>query len=929
MPKPFHELTLEQFADLLRQFSFVRKIDSVHVHHTWRPNHANFASHTPIASIDGMYDFHTRVNGWSDIAQHITIDPRGIIWTGRDWNRQPASSTGFNGNTVAGPFMFEMIGDFDAGRDPFAGSQKATALGVVAHLLDRFQLPSSQIRFHNQMSGKTCPGSGIDQAAFIAEVEAVRATFAASAGAARAFGADVSEVRQNSLRIAAAWDAAPSRAVDGVQRDEGELPEETASARDVATLTGGAASGSRGIFGDTPTGFTADEKQILRRHVVNLRLGEFSTGGIYETSLQDIERIFNELLPEELDKRKAEGQPLRIVFYAHGGLTSEESGIRPILRRLPFWRENGLYPIFFCWETGLKETVVDLVTSLFKGQRGFVDNTIDAALEFAAGTGGRQIWSQMKRVAELASLPGGGARTVAAMTRDFWNDHQPDMEIHALGHSAGSIFHAFFLPALLEMKAKNGVPAVKVKSLHFLAPAMTTALFHSTLLPLIGPNKKILEHTMYTMNKDLEQADKAGPYHKSLLYFVSRAFETGSLPAPILGLEESLRDDSRLIRAYGLSRTVPGVAQILFSKTADSAPLDSRTRSTTHGDFDNEANTMNSVARRILARPVGNIVGFTDETAQNEVTRGFTIMPASRGPVAAVATSASGTKRALCIGIDAYPAPNDLHGCVNDARDWAATLTSLGFSAQTLLNQDATHAGMLNAMRELIQSSQAGDVVVIQYAGHGTSVQDLDGDEITGNDQALVPVDYAAGRFIIDDEIRALMIAIPDGVNVTCLMDCCNSATNTRLFGATPPPLPPGAKVRFMPVDRALMDAHVAFRSAATSVHAPARTLENMREINFAACLEHEQAIETNGSGDFTRRAVTILKQGSAMTNEEFQRQVTLAFGPSPRQHPKVDGGPDSGKRLLFGGTATTDSRSSDLASRLAALEARIANLGG
>ena len=86
------------------------------------------------------------------------------------------------------------------------------------------------------------------------------------------------------------------------------------NANDLQVLAGGtSAAAGRGIFGDTPTGFTADEKQILRKHVVDLRLGAFSDGGIFETSLADVERIFGELLPEELEKRKAEGQPLRLA----------------------------------------------------------------------------------------------------------------------------------------------------------------------------------------------------------------------------------------------------------------------------------------------------------------------------------------------------------------------------------------------------------------------------------------------------------------------------------------------------------------------------------------------------------------------------------------------------------------------------------------
>jgi hypothetical protein len=38
MPKQLHQLTLEQFVELLEKFPFTRQIESVHMHHTWRPN---------------------------------------------------------------------------------------------------------------------------------------------------------------------------------------------------------------------------------------------------------------------------------------------------------------------------------------------------------------------------------------------------------------------------------------------------------------------------------------------------------------------------------------------------------------------------------------------------------------------------------------------------------------------------------------------------------------------------------------------------------------------------------------------------------------------------------------------------------------------------------------------------------------------------
>jgi hypothetical protein len=172
MPPPFREMTIGEFADLLERFPFSRTINSVHMHHTWRPRHADYRG---LTTVEGMWRYHTGVNGWSDIAQHITIAPDGTIWTGRGWNEPPASAAGHNGTRRVGPFMFEMIGDFDRGRDPFRAPQLDAAVEVIARVQGLFNLPADSLRFHNQLSRKTCPGSSISYDATLAAVRELRA----------------------------------------------------------------------------------------------------------------------------------------------------------------------------------------------------------------------------------------------------------------------------------------------------------------------------------------------------------------------------------------------------------------------------------------------------------------------------------------------------------------------------------------------------------------------------------------------------------------------------------------------------------------------------------------------------------------------------------------------------------------------------------
>jgi hypothetical protein len=164
----FEKINRDQFIQRVEEYPWKRDITAVHVHHTWRPNHSQWKGE---ASIRGMHRYHTINNGWSDIAQHITIDPDGMIWLGRDWNKSPASSRGVNGTKWKGPFMFEMVGDFDVQKDNLEGDQLDTVLLVTSYMLFKFALPETAIKFHRFFAKKTCPGSALEYKKFVEMVE--------------------------------------------------------------------------------------------------------------------------------------------------------------------------------------------------------------------------------------------------------------------------------------------------------------------------------------------------------------------------------------------------------------------------------------------------------------------------------------------------------------------------------------------------------------------------------------------------------------------------------------------------------------------------------------------------------------------------------------------------------------------------------------
>jgi hypothetical protein len=917
MPKPFLELTVDEFSEMLNQFPWRRRITEVHVHHTFRPNHADFAARPPARTIEGMFRFHTEERHFSDIAQHVTIDPRGVIWTGRNWNAAPASATGFNGNSTAGPFMFEMIGNFDRGQDRWEGAQRDAAIEVIARVQKLFGLPPDAVRFHHEMSPKSCPGTALVKSEVIEAVAAAHGRLAAPLERGGAFDERASREHATVDRILQVFDVVP--AGRDAAAAETELPEAAMSLREAEMSAGDPSAFAAARGGGDTRDLTPEDFALLRKHVVNLRMGALSSGGTFHTSEDDVRAIFTEHLPRFLAglNQHDPNARLRLVFFAHGGLNDEVESLKNARNRIPFYVENRCYPIFFVWETGPKETLRDILGQIIgfgpgRGIGDVISAFTDPILEQRFRPIGLPMWRTMKLSAQSAFLPKQGGTFLVEQIAGFWKDHHGEMEIHAIGHSAVSIFHGYFLSALC---AATATPPIDVETLHFLAPAITVPLFKDTLKALIGSRVKAL--TEYTMAKDFELADSVGPYRKSLLYLVSRSFEE-TPEMPILGLQESLRADIEMRDFFGLLGTSHPRAEILFSKV-ENGPSHS-TIARKHGDFDNDRLTMSGVIRRILK------VGDDQAIVEFPETVSRTILDATPASVSApavvpvevadvtaigapvvvperpISVATSGRRRAICVGIDAYDAPNTLAGCVNDANGWAAALRALGFDTSTLLNRDATWQAILDVMKDLVSSARAGDVIVFQYAGHGTRVPDADGDETSGRDSALCPVDFPSGRFLIDDDVRQVMHGLADGVNMTCFFDCCHSGTITRLVAPTPL-APRGADVRTRgffttPEQKA---AHKRFRASLRAVAPPPRGRAEMKEVSFAACTDAQTAQEIDGHGQFTVRALPLLRPGSTISNADFHQRVLAAFGAgASEQTPQLDCAPSAKSRALL-----------------------------
>jgi metacaspase-1 len=217
-------------------------------------------------------------------------------------------------------------------------------------------------------------------------------------------------------------------------------------------------------------------------------------------------------------------------------------------------------------------------------------------------------------------------------------------------------------------------------------------------------------------------------------------------------------------------------------------------------------------------------------------------------------------KLALCIGINDYPGTgSDLSGCINDANDWTVLLKKRGFTVSQLLDKAATGKAMRSAISGTVAKAKKGDIVVIQYSGHGSYVPDEDGDEVDGTDECLCPYDISSKGPLTDDELAEMFAARASGVKVVVLSDSCHSGTVARFAPIkTPPPVKgaavPVRKVRFLPPETFLSAA--ATRKLGIRSRRPASPPGRHESLLLSGCLDTEYSYDAwfNGrpNGAFT-----------------------------------------------------------------------------
>lgn len=212
---------------------------------------------------------------------------------------------------------------------------------------------------------------------------------------------------------------------------------------------------------------------------------------------------------------------------------------------------------------------------------------------------------------------------------------------------------------------------------------------------------------------------------------------------------------------------------------------------------------------------------------------------------------------------DQYGNPWDgaLTACEFDANDMQAIAASQGFETQLLLSEQATSNAVVGAITQAAQELEAGDILLLTYAGHGGQVPDRNGEEEDDMDETWCCYD----RQLVDDELYALWSQFKPGVRIFMLSDSCHSGTVARdpdqqafavAYGA-PRVLPVEVQVETYKSNREFYDGLQATFGPAEQADIAASV------ILISGCEDDQSSADGQNNGLFTGTLKTVWGDGA------------------------------------------------------------------
>ncbi len=155
-------------------------------------------------------------------------------------------------------------------------------------------------------------------------------------------------------------------------------------------------------------------------------------------------------------------------------------------------------------------------------------------------------------------------------------------------------------------------------------------------------------------------------------------------------------------------------------------------------------------------------------------------------------------KRAFLVGISHYDTAltgyqwNNING-VEDVNLLSPILKNQGFTVSALIDKQATYQNITDQLSSFVNKTKKGDIVYLHFSTHGQPVEDINGDEEDGWDEAIVPIDayklyrkgvYEGKNHLLDDQLNAIVKKLRTKIGYSGILyvviDACHAGTSSR-----------------------------------------------------------------------------------------------------------------------------------------------------
>lgn len=303
-------------------------------------------------------------------------------------------------------------------------------------------------------------------------------------------------------------------------------------------------------------------------------------------------------------------------------------------------------------------------------------------------------------------------------------------------------------------------------------------------------------------------------------------------------------------------------------------------------------NTINDLRRMIIVSGIGKMM-------IKNIGHYLTIVCIYIMLTVSVAVSAQ-TRRALVIGIGQQE--DKAWGKINGDRDVPYVMEMLKNAkfktgnVKKLVNQQATKAAIMNALKSLASQSKHGDIVYVHFSGHGQQMKDVHNDEKDGLDECWIPYDAyrkpcnkdRGEKHLTDDEVNYYLNAIRNKIGsvgkMLVVIDACHSGDATR---GSDDEVVRGVEDIFEAI-KSFIWGEPSERGNGKVVNPNA--IENKeRWITISACRSDQVNIEMKSPavGKLTYALYKKVKEASRDDNDEFFRKIRMFVNSNTGSRPQ------------------------------------------